>query len=358
MSSKALYINSDRSVNKIKRGWTIILTAFFVLASCLTFIILTNQSNKPKDNLVIITPTPSNDSSDNPIIQQSYPQRDIKLLFTGDNMLALSIGDRIKSGENIYANIRNELLQYDFIIINLETNISQEGVGKPNRQKNWRFNAPIETLDLLNQNSINVVNLANNHTMDYQEEGLTNQIDLLDSYGIKHFGAGKNEIEAFSPLLIELLGTKISLLGFNDVETLYSNAAESEAGTAYFDKTKNQQQIKTAKENSDIVIVSGHSGTEGNSKSNSRQQEYYKFFIDSGADLIIGHHPHVTQEVADYNGKMIYYSLGNFVFETGERALYKKAIAVEVIIDSNSKEIKQINTINVQLENGIPKFIK
>ncbi len=334
----------------------VVLAAFFIICTTIFVIIFTAQSNS--------TPETNFNSPDNSIAPidtpalEPQPTRDIKILFTGDNMLALSIGERIKAGENIYANIRNDLLEYDFVVINLETNVSELGVGKANSAKNWRFNAPVEALDLLIQNKINVVNLANNHTMDYGATGLTNQISLLDSHGIKHFGAGSNEEQAFSPLILELLDTRIALLGFNDAETLYTNVKPDSPGTAHFDKTKTTTAIIDATNSSDIVIVSGHSGTEGSTKSNSRQREYYKLFIDSGADLIIGHHPHVMQEVAEHNGKMIYYSLGNFVFETGERLLYKKAIAVEVIIDSNEKSIKQINEVDVLLENGVPTLVQ
>ena len=142
----------------------------------------------------------------------------------------------------------------------------------------------------------------------------------------------------------------------NDAETLYNGARSNRAGAARFNKWSNGEAIKDAKRKGYIVIVNGHAGKEGTTRSNSFQREHYRYYIDSGADLIISHHPHVSQEIESYKGKKIFYSLGNFVFETGDRENYKNGLAVEVIIDIEKGAISEMNKIDVRIERSVPSF--
>ncbi len=291
-------------------------------------------------------------SNKNPEI---FTNPNLTLLLTGDAMLARSIGDRIEKNENVFRNIEDEFKNSDFTVLNLETNLSTNQ-AQPLPQKAWTFNAPIEAIPLMKSSGIDVINLANNHTCDYGREGLISQIENLENGDLIYFGAGNNREEAFQARIIESKGVKIALLGFNAIETIYSNAGKNQAGSAYFNKILTREAIKNAQEKADIVIVSGHAGIEGQLKHNSYQEEYYKHFIDSGADIVISHHPHVPQDYEEYQGKMIYYSLGNLTFETGNRENYKKAYLAKVSIDPFSKEIAETELIDIRLENGIPKI--
>ncbi len=280
----------------------------------------------------------------------------IKLIFTGDAMLARSIGSRIEKGENVFKNIETEFKDSDFTVLNLETTLTNNEKDQPLPQKAWTFNAPIEAVPLMKSSGIDITNLANNHTCDYGKEGLINQMKNLKNGNLIYYGAGENKEKAFQAEIIESKGIKIALLGFNAVETIYSNAKEDQAGSAYFNKSLTKKAIEKAKKEADIVIVSGHAGIEGQLKHNSYQEEYYKHFIDSGADIVISHHPHVPQDYEKYKGKMIYYSLGNLTFETGNRENYKKAYLAEVKINPFTKDIEESNLIDIKLENGIPKL--
>lgn len=283
-----------------------------------------------------------------------FEREEIRLVFTGDAMLALSMGKRIKNGGDLFRNMEETFSQADYVVLNLETNMSTPGVGQPAPQKVWTFNAPIEAASLMKNAGVDIVNLANNHTCDYGRAALMNQMKNLNSANLIHFGAGKNIGKAFEPTIVESKGVKIAFLGFNAVETYYSQASKNSPGTAHFDKKRIKKSVSEARKKADVVLVSAHAGTEQQTIHNSYQQRYYRLFIDSGADAVIGHHPHVRQDYEKYKGKMIYYSLGNFIFETGDRANYKKAYLAELVIDTRTKKLKNINLIDIKLVNGIP----
>ncbi len=144
-----------------------------------------------------------------------------KILFVGDTMLARSIGEGIKNGENPFVYVQDEFDNHDLVVANLETVISEPGEGKRNTQKLYTFNAPVESLSVLKSSGVEVVSLANNHTMDYGSSGLINMIGLLEVEEIEYFGAGENQDKAFEPRFIQLNGIEIAFIGVNDGSMLY-----------------------------------------------------------------------------------------------------------------------------------------
>lgn len=239
----------------------------------------------------------------------------IRLLFVGDTMLARSIGQGILNDQNPFQHVKEKFFEYDMVIANLETNISTPGISYAVPGKKYTFNAPVESIQLMKENNIKAVSLANNHTMDYFAAGLLDQIKLMNEQQMVHFGAGENAKAAFLPKFLLIEDTTIAFLGFNDVETWYTAVTETTAGNANFDETKARTAIQFAKDNSDLIIVMPHWGFDYVYEPTDRQVEWGKKFIDWGADIVVGNHPHVIQRVDEYQGKEIHYSLGNFVFD-------------------------------------------
>lgn len=317
--------------------------------------------------LILIIGNPSNLSS--PVANISVPvsftaqttnsedSKNIKMLFMGDVMFSRSIGYQVLNGVDPFKNIKDKFNEYNILVANLETVVSRSYFLNQAGGKLFTFNSPLESLDVLNNNRINVVSLANNHTMDFGTAALINTMDNLKSKGILYVGAGGNESEAFAPKYLIYKDLIISFLAFNDIENWFANASPYSAGSAYFDKSKIQESINSAKASSDIVIVMPHWGLEYSLTNSDRQSEYGKFFIDSGADIVIGAHPHVLQNQEEYKGKTIYYSLGNFVFD--DMCTIPNACDTALLeVNIENKKIVGSNLIPVRIsDEGFP-FLK
>lgn len=271
------------------------------------------------------------------------PDKKAKILFAGDVMLARSIGEKIRLGENPLKYVQDKFGEYDLVAINLECVVSDK--GSPQSGKLYTFEAPIESIKILKDAGVDVVSLANNHTMDFGEEAFLDMIKRLDDEGIKYVGGGSTREEAFAPIILDINGNKISILAFNDVETNFNAVRDNRAGGAYFDESRIIENLSFASKNSDIVIPYVHWGTEFNMKHNGTQEKWAKKFIDNGSNIVIGNHPHVVQPVLEYKNSKIYYSIGNFVFdqmylEAADGYMVEIMIENKEIVDSNIIEIK------------------
>jgi poly-gamma-glutamate capsule biosynthesis protein CapA/YwtB (metallophosphatase superfamily) len=166
-----------------------------------------------------------------------------------------------------------------------------------------------------------ICGINNNHIMDYGKDGLEDTINYLDKNKIKYFGAGceTENITKVQELIIN--NKKIIILGFTLPDPGTFNIKDNECGTLnYYDY---KEQIKKYKKECDYLIVSIHGGIEFITLPSPTIKKIYKNIINQGADVIIGHHPHVPQGYEKYNDGLIFYSLGNFVFDLEYHKSYK-----------------------------------
>ena len=293
-------------------------------------------------------------SNHNILIQAEEPdKREVKLLFVGDIMLARSLGVSILNGNNPFVNVKSFFSNYDIVIGNLETTIARSFVGVQ-ASKGFTFKAPPKAAEILKDAGIDIVSLANNHSMDYGDDALYETMNYLNSSGVGHFGAGVDVAQAYMPFYIQFKDTKISILGLNNVERWIADVNQFQGGSAYFDETLVRKALKDAQDNSDIVIVMPHWGDEYTSLVNSEQKTWGKFFIDNGADLVIGGHTHSIQANEIYNDKTIIYSLGNFVFDgmTGIPGATQGKM-IEVKISNNKIDNTKDYLVNIGFD-GFP----
>jgi len=279
-----------------------------------------------------------------------------KMLFVGDVMLARTIGDSIVAGNDPFINLKDKFKEYNLIVANLETVVSENQYAFQNPNKLFTFNSPVSALDTLTNNRIEIVSLANNHTMDYGAAALVNTMENLKARGILFAGAGNNTQEAYAPKYIYYNKTRIALLAFNDIENWVADVSDTSAGSAYFDKELIKNSLIEASANADIIIVFPHWGVEYSLTNSERQAEYGRFFVDNGADIVIGSHPHVLQNSEEYNGVQIYYSLGNFVFDD-MCTIPNACDAGMVELNVSENKIINSNLIKVKLgDNGFPEL--
>ena len=229
-----------------------------------------------------------------------YGKLEEKLLLEGPSVI---LGDTIDVFKNA-----------DFVFGNLEGPVSDSGQrhNLPPPYPALRMNP--KSISFLKEGGFDIVSLANNHMLDYGGEALLDTLERLDDAGILHFGAGKNEDEACAPIIANIKGIRIGFVGFHEGGAV---AESDRPGACLFNKKNAISAIRKLRKRVDIVVVSFHFGFDYFTCPSPYHIRLCRRFIDEGADLILGHHPHVPQAVEKYKNGLIAYSLGNFAFYLG-----------------------------------------
>jgi poly-gamma-glutamate synthesis protein (capsule biosynthesis protein) len=274
----------------------------------------------------------------------------ITLTAVGDIMLAGSgVATFAKRGYDYpFAATGRELRRADIAVGNLEAPLTRRGsefIGKK-----YRFKTNPKAASSLREAGFSVVTLANNHIMDFGTVGLQETMENLAAEKILHVGAGANLAAARRPAFVERKGKRIAFLAYSLTQPLEFFAAESRAGTAPGYARFFREDIRQAKSNADYVVVSFHWGAELSTFPKSYQVDAGRRAIDAGADLVIGHHPHVLQGVERYRGGLILYSLGNFAFGSTSRQADTSIIA-RITLDGTIREVEllPLNVLNSQV---------
>ncbi len=262
-------------------------------------------------------------------------KQNIKILFVGDIMLDRGVAWYAdKNGKDkIFAGVKDLFDKYDLVVGNLEGTItSNQSVARKNNGI-LRFTFDPSYSETLREVGFQILNLANNHALDFGLEGYNQTIENLDKVKIKYFGSPKNDKNL--SLQIKEKNKSICFVGYHDLFT--------------YDERSVVDEIFILNNKCDFLIVFSHWGDEYKTKSNLRQQNLAHRFIDMGADLVIGTHPHVIQEFEDYKGKRIYYSLGNFVFDQdfSYNTMHGNAVGLEITDKKTNFEI-----IPIKIEKG------
>ena len=240
----------------------------------------------------------------------------VTLVMAGDVMLADLPGESIARGIDPFAEFADVLNGADLAVGNLECVVSDKGAKV---DKSYNFRADPKTLPLLAK-YFDGVSLANNHSGDFGKEAFADCVDRLERAKIGFFGGGRNFEEAHRPLVLERKGVKIALLGYDEFRPQSFEAGPDTPGVAWSlgdaYEARVLADITAARSDRgvELVIPFMHWGWEGY-PSNVRQESFARRMIDAGADVVVGGHPHVTQGFDSYKGKLIVYSLGNFVFD-------------------------------------------
>jgi len=241
------------------------------------------------------------------------------------------------------------LLDADAAVGNLEGPISQG--ENPFPDKEFLLKMPPGCQAGMAEANLRFLNLANNHILDYGVEGLTETLTALDSSHIYHFGAGIDLTAAFREAVLEDDDQRIAFLGFSTTFPQEFWATDSTPGTAFPWQDRLIESIERCVQTYGIVVVSFHWSSELLEVPKDYQVDLAHLCIDHGADLIIGHHPHIVQSVEIYKGVPIFYSLGNFAFASySENASVGLAVAVDFDYDcAVSAELIPLNVYNADV---------
>ena len=276
--------------------------------------------------------------------------REIVINAVGDIMLAGSAAPTFaRLGYDYpFAVTAAELKQGDLAVGNLEAPIAVR--GDEFTGKRFRFKAAPPGAAALKRAGFSVVTLANNHIMDYGEPALLETLHHLDQNGILHPGAGRDLTSARQQALIQVKGARIAFLAYSLTLPKEFYAARGRAGTAPGYQAYFKADIARAKATADYVVVSFHWGTEGAASPRPYQVAAAHAAVDAGADVVLGHHPHVLQGIERYKKGVILYSLGNFAFGSLSRSASRSAIA-RITLDGEvtGVELVPLNVCNSEV---------
>ncbi|HID39272.1 MAG TPA: CapA family protein [Calditrichaeota bacterium] len=276
----------------------------------------------------------------------------VHLMFAGDVTLANHFEQNVGYDFSYPFQFLNWFGQADITMVNLENPLTRR--GKP-VEKPFTFRAMPEYVHLLQAGGIDIVTLANNHIYDFGKEGLYDTIRILDKGKIKHVGAGINLAAARKPVIFVKKGIRLAYLAYYGLGRHSDShpATEDSAGTALRCLNYIADDIARVRDSVDVIIINFHWGIEKQNYPGADQLAFAHAVIDAGADFIIGHHPHVLQGIEKYKGKLIAYSLGNFIFGGNSRR-YEYSAVLEIVLKTQDINKYKIRIHPIEIKNWQP----
>jgi len=290
------------------------------------------------------------------VTQKNEKPPDTVLVFGGDVMLSRTIetiADWKGSPLLFWHDVHDILYDADVSFINLESPISDKGIEVGNL---YSFRADPAMLAGIAYAGIDVVSFANNHVWDWGRDAFVDTIARLREQGIAPLGAGLTYTEAHTPYIVDTPQLSIAYLAYTNLLPASLLSENAEPAVAGIHIPTIQKDIIHAKDmGADIVVASFHWGDEYQTTHNAEQERIAKAVIDMGADIVVGHHPHVPQEIEIYNGGVIAYSLGNFVFDQNFSKATSHGLLMRVNIDREG-DITRVEKIDLTFDSTyVPK---
>lgn len=292
---------------------------------------------------------------ENNLHEKEEDQKIYTILAGGDIMLDRGVEGKIKKlGEDYnfsFDLIREDLSQADYVFANLEGSISDVGAdtGKP---YSFRFEPAVA--DALAKASISGVSLANNHMLDWGRQSLCETTKHLKAVNVEYVGGGCNSETAERPLIKQFGNTSVGFLAYTEFYQ-GAHAVGDRPGMSEWNLKKIEERIIALKNQVDIVMVSMHWGAEYENRATDAQVRLAQQIISMGADVIIGHHPHVDQEVERYGNGWIAYSLGNFVFDQSWSEETMQGVLAEIKIQNG--RVYDVKPLPIHLNENYQPFL-
>jgi poly-gamma-glutamate capsule biosynthesis protein CapA/YwtB (metallophosphatase superfamily) len=254
----------------------------------------------------------------------------VTLAFTGDVMLGRLVNRRLKSLQpaQVWGDVLPHLAASDLRIANLECAITTHDRPWSRTWKMFHFRADPDAVEVLRIAHIDACSLSNNHILDYEEQGLTDTLRILDETGIQHAGAGANSDDAAAPAILEVLSRdrtgasrfRVALLSYTDNEPAFA-AGERHGGTNYLEVSLGAKTVariardieKARRRGAHLVVFSNHWGANFVERPSMAFRDFARRVIELGADVYYGHSAHVCQGIEIYHGKPILYDTGDFI---------------------------------------------
>ncbi|GAC1564855.1 MAG: hypothetical protein NVS3B14_00800 [Ktedonobacteraceae bacterium] len=264
------------------------------------------------------------------------PETPITLAFTGDVMIGRTVNSHMltTAANDAYpfTYTADFLRGFDLTIGNLECVISLLGQPVP---KSYNFRGDPRAYDRLLNAGFDLVSVANNHSGDYGKAAFLDEFLTLPKRGLIPIGGGQNRQQAHTPVFKTVRGTTIAFLAYDQIDPYSFAATDTTPGHAWLDEADLRQDVGMARRSADFVITFVHWGIEYYTGLVAGQRYLAQVAIDAGADLVVGAHPHVIEPYEFYKGKLIVYSLGNFVFDNMYPEVVRRGNVLSLVIQKD-----------------------
>ncbi len=266
-----------------------------------------------------------------------------KLLVFGDVNLGRAVGQEILRGNLDYPfeHVVDSLRKADIVFVNLESQLSDQKGITEHPKYNMVFTGPPGGAAALKRANISVVSTANNHAYDYGIRALRETIENLQTAGVSYVGTSVDSVGETAAAVVEQGGTKFGFLAY----TQFVNPKGNWGGRiALYEAERVRRDIEALRAAVDFVVVSYHAGAEYVDAPSPQLQKEFRYLVECGADLVVGHHPHYVQGIQRYRGKLVLYSLGNFVFYQPQRewARFGLGATLEIVKDSTAARVAAV----------------
>lgn len=267
-------------------------------------------------------------------IAEASPEESVRLIATGDVLPHFNVvraarengtRENFLFGALLSEPVRERIRSADLAFANLETPIASKDY---NARKPFVFNAPAELAPALGWMGFDVLSVANNHSYDQSRKGVGDTLRALRRAGLESVGAAESRPEALEGKVMDVRGIRVGFLAFAD---MFNGEPKRERPSKIWvarlkDRKLALQAVRAMRERADVVVVSVHWGKEYENIPNVRQRQWARAFSNAGADLILGHHPHVLQPIEWIESSrgtktLVAYSLGNFI--SNQQARYR-----------------------------------
>jgi poly-gamma-glutamate capsule biosynthesis protein CapA/YwtB (metallophosphatase superfamily) len=276
-----------------------------------------------------------------------------RLILGGDVMLSRHVGKVARGRKDPAFPLRDlaPLLQAaDIAFVNLESPFSDHGAVVDHGMV---FKAEPEMIAALELAGVDVVSTANNHARDQGSHGVEFTLDWLERHGIAVAGTGTSAEAAHAGVVIERNGVKFGFLAYT-YDQSNGNHPDIDDRVAVMDVTRMREDVARLAGRADAIIVSMHAGNEYSPKSNAQQVAFARAAIDAGARVVVGHHPHVREPWERYGQGVIFYSLGNLVFDQFQRVETQRGELADVLFEG--PRLVQASVLPVEIVGTAPRL--
>lgn len=281
----------------------------------------------------------------------------MKILLIGDVMLGRLVNETLseESPEYPWGDTLPLIRSADISLCNLECVLSDNGTPAP---KTFTFRSDAKNVAVLKVAGIKAVSLANNHVLDFGPKALIEMLDILDTHGIAHAGAGRSLAQAMALATVNWKGQTVGLLAATDTEEVGWAATKDRPGIWYvpIDPLDNRARllfdaVSEAAQRVDFLIVSLHWGSNWGEKPERGHRNFAHTLIQAGADLVFGHSAHITRGIEIYNGSPILYSAGDFVDDYAVNELERNDESAIFFAQVTAGRVRQLSIYPSIIEN-------
>ena len=273
--------------------------------------------------------------------------------FVGDIMLGRSVKTKgeLNNYEDVFKGVSYLWKDSQYVSGNIESALLDNPDEFEKSDKEIHLYSETKVANLLKNNGFTMANLSNNHLGDFGREGVLSTINAVKNAGLNYVGAGENINDAAKYDIQDVNGIKVATIGISDIVPKDFSASRTEAGILSTMYPGYNRLVYEASQQADLVVVNLHWGIEYGVDETEEQEKIAKALIDAGADVIIGSHPHVLQPIQTYKDGIIFYSMGNFVFDQGWSRT-KDSMVLNYYINENGEGTFEV--VPVRIENGYP----